>query len=269
MAFKNVNYSDGILGSPWAGFDNFRFLFRTSDAWQITRNTVLYNIIFILLGIFLAVSVAIALHEVGNRIVSKIYQTVIILPNFISMVVISYIVYAFLNTEYGFVNRLLLTASLIREPINWYSEPVYWPFILVIVRMWANVGIGSVIYLAAIAGIDIQLYEAATVDGATRWQQIRNITLPMLRPVMVIILILSLGGIIKADFGLFYQVPMNSALLYPATSVIDTYVYRALTTLNDIGISSATAFYQSVVGFFMVVGANWLVKKIDPEQAIF
>lgn len=268
IAFKKVNYRAGILGSPWVGFENFKFLFQTDAAWRMTRNTILYNVAFIIIGLVLAVAIAIAFSELRNRFGSKAYQTMMIMPHFLSMVVVSYIVYAFLNPEYGFINKVVLESAG-GESVNWYSQPKYWPFILLITRMWHNAGYSSILYVATIAGIDQEMYGAAVLDGATKWQQIRHITIPFLRPVMIIILIMSMGGIIKGDFGLFYQVTLDSPMLYPVTDIIDTYVYRSLINLNDIGMSSAAGFYQSVVGCFMVLAANLLVRKIDKDQAMF
>lgn len=268
IAFKDINYADGILGSPWAGLRNFRFLFATTDAWRIFRNTVAFNLVFILTGLVVTVAIAVALNEIRLKYAAKLYQTIIIMPNFLSLVVVSYVVYAFLNPDYGYVNKAILGHLGIAN-INWYADWKYWPFILPIVNLWKGAGIGSVIYLAAIVGIDEQLFEAARIDGATRWQQIWWITIPMIAPVIVIITILSLGGIIRSDFGLFYQVPMNSAALYAVTDTVDTYVFRALFTLNDIGMSSAANFFQSVIGLFCIVGANWLVRRISRENSLF
>lgn len=268
VAFKSINYSDGIFFSPWIGLDNFAFLFQSSDLWVAVRNTVLYNLFFIFGGLVLSVAVAIGLNELRVRFLSKVYQTLIILPSFLSMVVISYLVYAFLNPEYGIVNQDVLK-PLGMEPVNWYFEPRYWPYILSLVRFWATVGMGSIIYLATLIGIDPEYYEAALIDGAGKWAQIRYITLPMLKNVMIIIVLLSLGGIFRGDFGLFYQVTLNSGALVPTTDIIDTYVYRALITLQDIGMSSAASFCQSVVGFIFVFCANLAVRKISKENALF
>lgn len=269
IAFKNINYRDGIWRSPWAGFQNFEFLFKSNTLWRITRNTIAYNLVFIFLGLVLAVATAIAFNElVSRKFIVKTYQTMMIMPNFLSMVVVSYIVYAFLSSRYGYVNTLLVD-TLGKEAIDWYSQPKYWPAILITTRMWHNVGFGSVIYIAALAGLDQTLYEAAFADGASRWQQIKYITLPLLKPVMIVLMILSLRGIIRGDFGLFYQVTLNSALLYPVTDVVDTYVYRSLITLNDIGMASAAGFYQSFVGFILVMVTNLAIRKFDREQALF
>lgn len=267
IAFKDLNYADGILNSPWAGFKNFEFLFNSGSMWGILRNTFAYNIVFIFLGLVLAVMVAILINEMRSKLASKIYQTMMILPNFLSMVVVSYVVYALLNYDYGFFNNIITYFG--GEKIDWYTSPEYWPWILIITRMWHNVGYGSIVYMAALAGVDQGLYEAAYLDGANKWQQIWYVSVPMLKPVMSIMMILSLGGIIKGDFGLFYLVPMASPPLIPVTDIVDTYVYRSLITLNDIGMSSATGFFQSVVGCIMLVGANLIIRKIDKEQSLF
>ncbi|WP_127533934.1 ABC transporter permease [Paenibacillus kobensis] len=268
IAFKDINYVDGILGSPWVGLDNFRFLFTTSDAWRVTVNTIGYNVVFILSGLLLSVAIAIAVNEVRARFASKFYQTVMIMPNFLSMVVVSYIVYAFLHPEYGFVVKHVLPLFGY-DSVNPYMHPQAWPYILWLTKMWHSVGIGSVIYLAAITGISEELYEAAVMDGAGKWQQITRITIPLLTPVMVILTILNLGGIFRSDFGLFYHVTLDSGALRSTTDVIDTFVYRGLIQLNDLGMSSAANFYQSVVGFFLVLGANGLARRLNRDTALF
>ena len=267
IAFKNINYQDGVFGSPWIGLENFKFLFATDAAWRITRNTIGYNMIFIFLGLVFNVAMAIGLNEVKNKLSKKFYQTSVVLPNFLSMVVIAYVVYALLNTR-GFINAGILE-PLGKAPVAWYSEPKYWPYILTFTKLWNSVGYGSIIYIAALTAIDSQLYEAACIDGATKWQQTRYITIPSLSTMMTISVTLQLGSIIKGDFGLFFQIPMMSPQLYPVTDVVDTYVYRSLTSMNDIGMSSAASFYQSIVGFVMVIMANMVVRRIDKEQAIF
>jgi putative aldouronate transport system permease protein len=266
IAFKNFNYQDRFA-SPWVGLENFKFLFATDAAWRITRNTIGYNMAFIFLGLVANVAVAIGLNEIKNRRAKKLYQTAVVLPNFLSMVVIAYVVYALLSTK-GFVNAGVLE-RLGAAPVAWYSEPRYWPYILIFTKLWNSVGYGSVIYIAALTGIDAQLYEAACIDGASKWQQTRYITIPSLTTMMTISVILQLGSIIRGDFGLFLQIPMESPQLYPVTDVVDTYVYRALISMNDIGMSSAASFYQSMVGFVMVILANLVVRRIDKNQAIF
>ncbi len=268
IAFKNIDYAQGLLGSPWAGFANFKFLFKTSDAYIITRNTLLYNGGFIALTLVCSVAVALLLNEIRVKWMSRVYQSVILLPFLISMVIVGYLVFAFLGNEQGFVNNSVLP-KLGMEPISWYMEPKYWPYLLTLVQIWKSVGFTCIIYLASIIGIDPEYYEAATLDGANKWQQIRTITLPLILPTIIIMTLLSVGRIFYSDFGLFYQVPMNSGMLYDTTNVIDTYVFRGLLQNGDIGMSSAAGFYQSVVGFALVMAANWSVKRFSKDNALF
>lgn len=270
IAFKKINMRQGILGSPWTGLDNFKFMFQSPDAWVITRNTLGYNLIFIFGGLVLSVALAIALCSIGKKLLSKVYQTVLIMPHFLSFVIVSYLVFGFLSTGSGFLNKHILP-MLGMESVNWYTEPKYWPFILIFVNFWKHTGYNSIVYVAAHAGIDTQLYEAAEIDGAGKWQQILHITLPALKPLMIIMTILNIGKIFNADFGLFYQVPMDSGALYSATYVINTYVYNMLTAAGtaSMGMASAAAFYQSVVGFVLVLVTNMIVNRIDPDSALF
>jgi len=268
IAFKDINFVKGILGSEWVGFKNFEYLFKTRDAYVILRNTILYNFAFIALGTIAAIGLALLLNEVKNRFFSRVYQSLVLLPFLISMVIVGYLVLAFLNVETGFVNNSILPLFGI-EPIAWYNEPKYWPYILTIVKLWNSVGSLCVIYLAAIIGIDREYYEAATLDGAGTWQQVVHITLPLIMPVVIIMTLLAVGRILNADFGLFFQVPLDSGILQPTTNVIDTYVYRALMRLGDIGMSSAAGVFQSVVGFALVMISNAVVRRIDPEKALF
>lgn len=268
IAFKDVNYAKGIFGSDWVGFDNFKFLFQTSDAWIMTRNTLLYNLAFIVLGTMLSILIAILMSELLKSVWSKLFQSGLVLPNLISMVVLSYIVFAFLNADSGFINNSILKPLGIPE-INWYSEAKYWPYLLVFIQLWKTAGYGSIVYIAFISGIDKSIYEAAKIDGAGKLKQIRMITLPLLKPTIIILTLMSIGRIFNSDFGLFYQVPMNAGALYSTTQTIDTYVYRALMQVNDIGMSAAAGLYQSVVGFILVMAANAIVKKVNPENALF
>lgn len=267
VAFKNYNYQKGIFGSDWNGIKNFTFLFKTKDAWTITRNTICYNLVFIILGTIAAITVAILLSELKNTRAKKTYQTIILLPFLVSIVVVSYIVYGFLSTEYGLVNHLL--QKLGSDKISWYSTEKYWPVILVIVHAWKNIGYNTILYYATLMGIDTSYYEAAVVDGATRWQRIRYITLPSLIPTISILTLMSISKIFYSDFGLFYQVPMNSGPLIDVTNTIDTYVYRGLMETSNIGMSAAAGVYQSVVGFILVITANKLVSKFDEDSALF
>ncbi|WP_413778068.1 ABC transporter permease [Caproicibacterium sp. XB1] len=268
IAFKKYNYRKGIFGSSWAGLDNFKFLFSTTDAFVITRNTILYNLVFMVVGTVLGVFVAILLNEITKKFFSKLYQTVILFPQLISMVIVSYLAYGMLSTQTGFINNSILKPLGIGE-ISWYNEPKYWPAILLIVNIWKGLGYSAIMYLSSIVGIDKSYYEAAMLDGASKWQQVRKITLPFLVPTIVMLTILSVGRIFYSDFGLFYQVPMNSGPLYDVTSTIDTYVFRALLQQGNIGMSSAAGLYQSVVGFILVVVTNTIVSKVSPENAMY
>lgn len=268
IAFKDVNYSKGIWDSDWIGFKNFEYLFKTDDAFIITRNTILYNAAFIVLGLIVSVGVAILLNEIRNKVASRFYQSVIILPFLISIIIVSYLVYAMFSVNTGMVNKTLLPA-LGLDPISWYTEPKYWPFILTVVHIWKAAGYSCIVYLAAIIGIDPEYYEAAKLDGASKWMQICKITLPMITPVITILTLLGIGRIFYSDFGLFYQVPMDSGALFSTTNVIDTYVFRGLMQLGDIGMSSAAGFYQSLVGFVLVLVSNYIVRKIDKNNALY
>lgn len=268
IAFKQVNWNKGILKSPWVGFSNFEYLFKTKEAWNITRNTLGYNIIFIILGTVIAIAVAILLNEITSMMLKKTYQTVILLPYLISMVVVSYLVYAMLSSENGFVNLSILR-PLGKQEISWYTESKYWPAILIIIYIWKTFGYNCILYYATLVGIDRGYYEAAVIDGASRWQQLRHITLPELVPTIITLTLMSIGKIFYSDFGLFYQVPMDSGPLYDVTNTIDTYVYRGLIRQNNVGMSSAAGFYQSIIGFVLVLLANYAVRRISKENALF
>ena len=268
IAFKKLNFAKGIWASPWAGLKNFKFLFASKDAWIITRNTLLYNVAFILVNMVVGIAIAILITEVRNTKLKKIYQSAILLPFLMSMVILSYIVYALLSAENGLVNNSILPLFHI-DPIQWYQEPKYWPVILIIANCWKGVGYGCLIYIASLIGIDPSFYEAARLDGASKWQEITKITLPSLVPTIITLLLLSIGRIFYSDFGLFYQVPMNSGVLFPTTNVIDTYVYRALIEQGNISMSSAAGVYQSLVGFCVVMLSNWIVRRVDKDQALF
>ena len=267
MAFQRLDFRKGIFKSPFVGLKNFKFLFSTTDAWVITRNTVLYNAVFILLGMICSVTVAIIISELTCKRWSKALQTMYIMPYFLSMVVISVIVYAFMSPTNGYINTLLKEYGA--NPVNWYNERGVWPFLLVLVHLWKNVGYSSVVYLAVISGISSEYYEAATIDGATKLQQVWFITIPHLRTIIAINTIMAIGKIFRADFGLFYTVPMDSGMLYPVTDVLDTYIYRTFRTLNNTGMSVAAGLYQSVVGFILVLIANKIVSKLDSDSAMF
>lgn len=271
IAFQRVHYGKNIFEtyfkSPFVGFKNFEFFLNTDYAWIITRNTVLYNLVFIFGGLFLAVTVAIALNEIMFKRLAKAYQSFIILPNFLSWVVISGIVYALLTSN-GFINSILVDVFG-KEPISFYSEQKYWPFIIIYVRNIYAVGVDSIIFLAAISGINGEYYESAMIEGASKWNQIKNITLPLLKPTVVTLLLIWLGSIFSANFGLFYNVPRESGILFNVTNVLDTYVFRSLRVNGQIEMASAASLYQSVVGFVIVLAANALTRKVDSENSLF
>lgn len=267
IAFKDYRNNLGIFKSQWVGLQNFKFFFTSQDAWRIGRNTVGYGILFIVINLIAAVFVAILLYEIRHKIALKFYQTSMILPHFLSWVIVGYITYILLEPEMGILNKIIQFFG--GEGLQWYSEPKYWVVILPIVNLWKNIGLKTIMYYAALMGIDEQLFEAAQLDGASRFKQILYITLPSLIPLMTILTILDVGHIIKGDFGLFYTIPRDVGLLYPTTDIIDTYVYRGLRTGDDIGITTAVGLFQSVVGFLMVVGTNLIVKKVSPENSLF
>ena len=247
-------YEYGLFSSKWA-----KIMF---------RNTVCYNLVFLVLGTIFAVFVAILLNEIRSVRAKKTYQTIILIPHLVSTVLIGYIVYAFLSSTNGFVNKSILEPLGVNS-IEWYTEAKYWPFILVIVQLWRSFGFQSIVYFATIIGFDKTYYEAAAVDGATTWQQISRITLPLLKPTVIILTIMALGHMFASDFGLFYQVPQNSGLLYEATTTIDTFVYRTLMQDHDVGRSLAAGFLQSILGFCVVMITNSLVRRTEPDSALF
>ncbi len=268
LAFKKFKYNEGIFNSPWVGMKNFSFLFKTNDAWVLFRNTLGYNLLFLVINTVLAIAVAILLNEVRSAFVRKMSQTVVLIPFLLSYVVISYIVYALLGQSGGMVNNSILK-PLGMEPVSWYTKPKYWPLILTLVQAWKAFGYNSIIYYATIIGFDKSLYEAAAVDGAGVWKQIWFITMPMLKATVITLTLMSIGRMFYSDFGLFYQVPMNSGMLQKATTTIDTYVYRGLMESNDIGRAAAAGFLQSILGFVTVLTANTVVRKIESENALF
>jgi putative aldouronate transport system permease protein len=267
IAFKNFKANKGIWGSEWVGFKNFEFLFASDAAWRITRNTLTLNLVFIITGVIAAIALALLLNEVRIRYMARFYQSAVFFPYFISWVIVGLFGYAFLNTDNGLLNTFLKQYGF--DPIRWYGKPEYWPTILTITNLWKNSGYWSIIYLAAMLGISQEYYEAAEIDGASRWQQILKITIPLLTPVIIINVLLSVGRIFYADFGLFYYVTRDTSVLYGTTDVIDTYVFRALRQVGDFGMAGAAGLYQSVVGFATVLFANWVVKRIDREKSIF
>lgn len=265
IAFKQVNFSIGIFQSPWCGLDNFEFLFKTKDAWTMIRNTVAYNVVWIAIGLVISITIAILMAEISNRKIAKVIQPIICFPSMVSAVILSYIVYGFLSNNYGFINQTILGGN----GINWYATAKYWPVILTIVHFWQASGQSSIIYMASIGGIDKGLYESARLDGANKWQQITNITLPLLKPMITLMLLMSIGRIFNSDFGMFYQVPLGQGLLISTTQTIDTYVYRALLELNNVGMSSAASVFQAIIGFVLVLVSNAIVRKVDSENALF
>lgn len=266
IAFKKYNFTQGLWGSDWVGFKNFQFFFASDNAFRITRNTILYNASFIILTTCIAVTFAILMNEINRRWL-KIHQTILFLPYFLSWVVVSYVTLGFLEHKNGFLNQLLLQFDA--DPIKWYQSSVYWPVIIILVHLWKAVGFSTLIYYAGILGIDPSYYEAAKIDGASKLQMVRNITIPLLAPLIIILFIVAVGGIFRADFGLFFFVPNDVSFLYPVTDVIDTYVYRSLRVVGDVGMSTAVGLYQSVVGFILVLTANWIIKKINSDNALW
>lgn len=264
MAFKSFDYTKGIFASPWNGLDNFKFLLASKSTFlSMTRNTIMYYIIFTALGTFLNVVLAIAIDQCVFKKLSKAMQTMMIIPVFISYAAVQFIVYAFISTDTGILNNTF------GMNVRFYSTASLWPAILTIVKMWNSVGYGSVLYMSVLSGIDTELYEAAEIDGASKWQRIWNITLPALIPMITVMLLLSVGNIMRSDTGLFYQVTRNSGTLYSTTQVIDSYVLNAIFKNSNFGFTAATSLFQSVVGLLLMLFANGMVKKIAPENALF
>lgn len=263
LAFKDYQYNKGFWGSEWVGFDNFEFFFKSKNAWTITRNTIGYNLVFIVTVLAGAVILAILLNEVRQRKAVKFYQTVMFFPYFLSYAVVAFIGYAFLNVDYGVMNRVF------GMDVNWYMEKQHWLWIFPLVNFWKNVGYNTIIVYASLISIDTSYYEAAAVDGATKLQVIIHVMLPMLKSVVLMLGLIMLGKVFYSDFGLFYMLPQNSGILYPVTDVIDTYVYRSMRVLGDIGMSAAVGLYQSLVGFVLVLGANALTRRFSADSALF
>lgn len=267
MAFKDFNYHEGIFGSPWNGWDNFSYFFDSGKAWLVTRNTIVYNVIFLTCYTAFSILAAVFISEISKKWFKKLSQTMMFLPYFISWVTVSAFVYNFLNYEYGIVNKLLAHFSI--APIDIYSNTSYWYVLLPFLYVWKWVGYGSVLYLAAIVGIDQEVYEAATIDGATRFQKITKITLPLLKPTMIILILLGLGRIMRGEFDMFYQLIGNNGTLMDATDIIDTLAFRSLVGSADFGMASSVGFYQSVLTLIIILAANWLVRRYDKDQALF
>lgn len=264
MAFKNFDYKLGLWKSPWCGLDNFKFLIASKAIFlNITKNTLLYYLVFTILGTFLEIALAIALDQLVFKKLGKAMQSIMIIPVFISYTAVQFIVFAYLNSDTGMINNLF------GLDVRWYMEAKYWPVILTVVKMWSGVGYGSVLYMSVLAGIDTQLYEAAEIDGATKWQQIVHVTLPSLVPMITIMLLLSVGGIMRSDTGLFYQVTRNSGTLYPTTQVLDSYVLNSIFKSSNYGFTAAATFFQSAVGTALILLANAVVRRLSPENALF
>ncbi|MDR1531610.1 MAG: ABC transporter permease subunit [Clostridiales bacterium] len=267
IAFKNFNYVKGIFGSDWVGLSNFRFLFMSNKLWFLTRNTLLYNLAFITVGMFFEVGFAIIINELTSKKFKRLFQSFMFLPFFISWVVVAAIVQAVFSFEYGMLNGII--SSLGGERINLYANASPWPYLLVAFRSWKTIGYGSVVYLATITGIDPELHEAAAIDGAGLVQRIRHITLPCLVPTMIIMFLLALGQVFRGDFGLFYQLIGNNALLLPKADILDLFIYRALASTSDLGMASAAGLYQSVLCFITIMTVNAIIKKIQPDYSLF
>ncbi|MFC5467226.1 ABC transporter permease [Cohnella suwonensis] len=267
MAFESYTRQGGIFFSEWVGFDNFQYFFASGKAWLVTRNTLVYNVIFLGSYTLISIVAAIFVSEIQRKWFKKLSQTLMFLPYFISWVTVSAFVYNFLNYEYGIVNKLLGRFHM--EALDIYSNASYWYLILPFLYVWKWVGYGSVLYLAAIVGIDQEIYEAATIDGASRFQKIRRITIPLLKPTMIILILLGLGRVMRGEFDMFYQLIGNNGLLMDATDIIDTLAFRSLMGAADFGMASSVGFYQSVLTLVIILTANWLVRKYDKDQALF
>ncbi|WP_438444186.1 ABC transporter permease [Gorillibacterium sp. sgz5001074] len=267
IAFKQFRITEGIWGSPWNGIENFRFLFGGTDWIRITTNTLGLNALFIFFGLGTAVIISILLNEIRSRIYKKLAQTFIFLPYFVSWLVVSLMVFGLLNSTNGLINLQLEKWEM--SGVDWYSSPSYWPAILTVVNVWKFAGYNSVIFLAAISGISDELYESATIDGASRLKQILHITLPMLRPTIIILTLLAIGRIFYGDFGMIYGIVGENSLLFPTTDVIDTYSYRALRGLGDFGMASSVSLYQSVMGLITILLFNGIIKLYDPDSRLF
>ena len=266
IAFKDYNYNGGILGSPWCGFKNFEYLKISGKLWALTRNTLLYNLAFIVFGIIFEVGFAVMLSEITKKTFKKVTQAFMFLHYFISWVVVSTIMLNIFGQN-GVLSNVLAHFGI--EDFSIYQQIRQWPVIMVAIRIWKQTGYGTVVYLAAIAGLSQEMFEAASIDGASIWQKIRYITIPGLKPTIFIMFLLSVGNIFRGDFGMFYQLVGNNQLLLETSDVIDTFVYRSLITSPNIGMSAAAGFYQSVLCFVTIVSVNWLVKKVDPDYTLF
>ncbi|MFT3888734.1 MAG: ABC transporter permease subunit [Arachnia sp.] len=267
IAFTNFNYRDGIFGSPFVGMKNFDFLIKSGQLWLLTKNTVLYNLAFIVIGNVLQIALAIMLNEIRSKYFKKVSQAIMFLPYFISVVLIGVIAFNLLNYDTGYVNSVIAAAG--GDPVKIYSMAGIWPFIIIIAHIWQSTGYGSIVYFAAIMGIDNSLFEAAAIDGANAWKRIRHIILPSLKPTFIILLLFSLGGIMRGNFGLFWNLIGNNAALFKTTDIIETSVYRMIISQNNFTSSTAVGLYQSLFGFVLIMVVNWIVRRINPDYALF
>lgn len=267
VAFVDYNISDGIFGSDFVGFKNFEFLIQSGELWRITKNTLLYNVVFLVVGNAVQVILAIMISEIGNKFFKKVSQSVILLPYFISMVIVGFFAYNLFNYNSGFVNTIL--TSLGAERYDFYSDPGIWKYIIVAFKVWSGTGYGMIVYLASITGISNDIYEAAALDGASAFKKIRYITLPLLKPTVILLILFGLGGILKGSFDLFYNLIGTNSILYPQTDIIDTFVFRSLVGQFNFPQGAAVGFYQSVFGLILVLTINAIVKKIEPDSALF
>ncbi len=267
VAFKNFNYGKGLFGSDWAGLKNFGYLFKTGAIWRVTKNTVVYNLLFIICDMVVQIAVAVFLSETLGRKFKKVSQTMLLLPYFISWVVAGAIVYNLLSTDYGLINHILTANG--KEAVNFMNTPRYWPGLFVLFHVWKQLGYGSVVYLSAITGIDSEIYEAALADGANIFQRVFRITIPLLKPTVIVLLLLNVGNIIKGDFAMFYNLTGNSAMLMDVSDVIDTFVYRSMIQTQNFGMSAAAGMLQSFLGFGIVMTVNTIIRKVEPDYALF
>jgi len=267
LAFVDFNPDKGMFLSRFVGLENFRFLFETGNAWRITRNVVLYNSAFMIMGNLVSITLALLVYEIASKRFVKFYQSLMIFPHFISWVVAAYMFFVIMNYRYGVMNQLINFFG--GENINWYNEPKYWPFILILTNLWKTAGWGSILYYASLMAISKEYYEAAKIDGATKMQMTRFISIPFLYPMITLMLILGVGGMIRGDFGLFYNITRNTPKLYEVSDIIDTYVFRAIIFRNDVGMASASGFYQSIVGFILIMISNTIIRKVSPENSLF
>ena len=266
IGFKDYNPNLGIGGSPWCGLDNFKFFFTSQDAARVLGNTVFYSVTFIIVDLVTGVGLALMFYSLRSKKALKVYNTVVILPRFMSAVLVAFIAYLLLNPSYGLLNQIIV--ALGGSKVQWYMKASYWPIILTITHVWQTVGMNSIIYYASLMGLDESLLEAAALDGANKWQQTWHVTIPHLIPVMVITTILAIGRLFSGDFGLFYQTPRDVGLLYSTTDIINTYTFRALQE-GSIEKSAAVGLFQSVMGLILVVTTNGIVRKVSPENSLF